>query len=250
MNVIIVDDEQGAADSLRLLLEESFPRLNVVAVLASIEETIAWHNTNLPPEIAFFDIQLSDGLSLELFSRINITYPVIFTTAFDRYAVDAFKVNSIAYLLKPVTGRDIHASLEKYEFLQMNMMHTEKAKTMLTMMSRGRYSNSFLVHYRNKLIPVTSADVAFIFTRHGLVQFCTQDNHHYPADKSLEELEGMLDPDQFFRANRQFIINRKYITEVEFYYNGRLLVNLRPRSNDKILISKARVPAFRKWLKT
>jgi two-component system response regulator LytT len=248
-DVIIVEDEPGAANSLRLLLKEISPHTNVVTILASIEQTVEWLSEHAPPDLAFFDIQLEDGLSFEIFKRAEVDFPVIFTTAFDQYAIEAFKVNSIDYLLKPIRDSDLLFSLKKYEHLHKKNIERTIMERILESVSSAHRTTSFLVHYKDKLIPVAASDIAFFYIDNGLVHGCTYANQTYPLENTLDELEDSLNKEQFFRANRQFIINKKAVKDVEFYFNGRLAINLQPPPGESVLISKARVPVFKEWMK-
>lgn len=246
--VIIVEDEPGAANNLQSLLHEVAPHIQVLAILASIEEVVEWLKSHVHPDLAFFDIQLEDGLSFEIFRRTEIRFPVIFTTAFDQYAITAFKVNSIDYLLKPIREEDILFSFQKYEQLNKSNVEKEIVSRILESLP-AKETTSFLVHYKDKLIPVSVAEFAFFCIEHGLVYGYTLKHQKYPLDYTLEELEEALSNTHFFRANRQYIINRKAIRDIEIYFNGRLLINLISSPPEPVLISKARVPVFKSWIK-
>lgn len=247
LRVIIVEDEGGAANDLRLVLKEISPSINVLATLGSIEQTVDWLAKNHPPNLGFFDIQLEDGLSFEIFQETTVNFPVIFTTAFDEYAIKAFKVNSIDYLLKPISEKAMRFSLHKYEKLNKGNLSMAVIDKILEAMP-GRQSATFLIHYKDKLLPVAAGDFAFFFIEGGLVHGCTLAGENYPVESTIEELELKLNPKQFFRANRQCIVNRSAIKEIEFYFNGRLLLKLSPPSKNPVLISKARVPIFKEWM--
>src|SRR5688572_29544658 len=248
IRVIIVEDEGGAANDLQLILKEITPSTNVLATLSSIEQTIDWLAKNHPPDLGFFDIQLEDGLSFEIFQEIEINFPVIFTTAYDEYAIKAFKVNSIDYLLKPIKEGEIKFSLQKYERFNKGNVSNTVIDKILAAIPDHQASSSFLVHYRDKLIPVPVRDFAFFFIENGLVHGCTIAQETYPMDGTIEEIESKLNPKQFFRANRQYLVNRSAIKEIEFYFNGRLLLKLSPPSKNSVLISKVRVPIFKEWI--
>jgi two-component system, LytTR family, response regulator LytT len=249
MKVIVVEDEAGAADNLLLLLKEIAPQTDVLATLASIEQTVEWLSDHAHPDLAFFDIQLEDGLSFEVFRQVEIDFPVIFTTAFDEYAIEAFKVNSVDYLLKPIKEHDLRFSLDKYKRLNKgNVSHALIRKIIDSMPGPGEGS-TFLIHYKDKLIPVADKDFAFFYIDNGLVHGCTHTHQTYPIEHTVEELEAKLNARQFFKANRQFIVNRAAVKEIEFYFNGRLLLRLSPPAKDAVLVSKARVPVFKEWMK-
>lgn len=248
LKVIIVEDELGAANNLVQLLSEIAPHVQVIQHLMSIEDTVQWLREHSSPELAFFDIQLEDGLSFEIFKRARVDFPVIFTTAFDQYAIDAFKVNSVDYLLKPIREEELKYSLSQFEKLQKPALPTELINSILNKMS-GQKATSFLVHYRDKLVPVLASDICCFYIEEGLVHGRSFTGDLYPIEHSLDELETMLDADQFFRANRQFIVNRTGIKDIDFYFNGRLSLNLVFQPKELVLISKARVPVFKAWMK-
>jgi two-component system LytT family response regulator len=249
IQVIIVEDEVGAANNLQLILKEITPVTNVRAVLPSIEQSIDWLSKNRPPDLAFFDIQLEDGLSFEIFKKVEVDFPVIFTTAFDEYAIKAFKVNSVDYLLKPIKEADIKFSLQKYEKFNKSNVTNGVIDKILDAIPRHDDTSSFLIHYKQKLLPVAIKDFAFFYIDGGLVHGCTLSNDVYPLDDTIEELELKLSPKYFFRANRQYIVNRAAIKEIEFYFNARLLLKLSPAAKNPVLISKVKVPVFKEWIK-
>lgn len=249
IRVIIVEDEIGAANNLQLLLTDVAPEVQLTKVLTSIEQTVDWLLKNPHPDLAFFDIQLEDGLSFEIFNRVQINFPVIFTTAFHQYAIDAFKVNSVDYLLKPIKDEELRFSLDKYKKLNNGNVSQELLAKILSSMPRSREAVTFLVHYKHKLIPIPEKDFAFFFIENGLVHGCTYSNQTYPIDHTVEQLEMELTATQFFKANRQYIVSRAAIKEIEFYFNSRLLLKLSPPAKDPILVSKARVPLFKEWMK-
>ena len=245
---IIVEDEKGAANNLRLLLAEIAPDIIILEVLPGIEQTVSWLSANPAPDLAFFDIQLQDGLSFEIFKQVDVDLPIIFTTAFDSYAIEAFKVNSIDYLLKPITGDALMFSLSKYrKSIRARVDWSIIDKIVNTI--RPQQSSSFLVHYKDKFIPIAEKDFAYFYIDNGLVHGCTSANQIYVMEQTVEELSLQLNDTQFFRANRQYIVNRLAIREAEFYFNGRLLLRLMPASREEVLISKIRVPVFKDWIK-
>lgn len=247
--VIIVEDEAGAADNLRLLLEEIAPHIRVIATLTSIEQTLAWLSANDHPDLGFFDIQLEDGLSFEVFKQTEIDFPVIFTTAFDEYAIEAFKVNSIDYLLKPIKEQDLRFSLEKYKKLTRSNVSNTLMHRIMDSLQGHRETSTFLIHYKDKLIPIADQDFAYFYIGNGLVHGCTHKHEVYAMEHTIEDLELKLNRRQFFRANRQFIVNRSAIKEIGFYFNGRLSLKLSPPAKDVVLISKARATEFKEWMK-
>jgi two-component system LytT family response regulator len=212
-------------------------------------QTVAWLSSNPTPDLAFFDIQLEDGLSFEIFKKVEIDFPIIFTTAFDSYAIEAFKVNSIDYLLKPIKEEDLKFSLDKYRNLNGSKVSRAVIDKIVDSMRARQGLSTFLIHYKDKLIPIAEKDFAYFYIDNGVVHGCTHSNQTYLMDQTVEELDRQLNDRQFFRANRQYIINRAAIKEAEFYFNGRLLLKLSPAAKDNVLISKVRVPVFKDWIK-
>lgn len=249
MRAIIVEDETLAAQNLKGILNE-IGTLDIIATLESVNETVAWFTLHNSPDILFLDIHLADGLAFNIFDRVTIDCPVIFTTAYDEYALKAFKVNSIDYLLKPIDINTVRKALEKYEKLTSPGRNRDiDLQNLLTYFKKNTtYRNNFLVSVRgDKLIPLNTDDIAYFFIDYGTVKSISFGNKTYNMDYTLDELENMLNPEIFFRANRQFIISRKAIKDIDLWFNNRLSVNLKSTVPEKILISKARVPEFRSW---
>ena len=249
LDLIIVEDELTAAENLRLMLKDIDAEINILAILPSIEKSLEWLSFNKHPDLAFFDIQLEDGVSFEIFKKAEVDFPVIFTTAFDEYAIEAFKVNSIDYLLKPINEENLIFSLKKYEKLNKRNVDNEMADKILGSILSEQKATTFLIHLKDKLIPVSAKDVAYFYIQEGLVRGRTHQNQLYPIDHTLDELEESLETNQFFRANRQYIVNRKAILEMEFFFNGRLSLKIAPPTPETVLISKARVPVFKSWMR-
>ncbi|GAB3954532.1 LytTR family DNA-binding domain-containing protein [Spirosoma harenae] len=262
MRVLIIEDEQVAASHITALLQEIEPSIALLGVIDSVEDGLAqW--PNLPkPDLIFSDIQLADGLSFSLLERVAVPCPIVFTTAYDEYAIRAFKLNSIDYLLKPIDRESLEASLSK--FRSLNRPATDELmQQMQTLLSRHAfqsqtYRQTFLVQFRDKLIPIKVTDIAYFSIDGGVVAatlFAQSTDRRtldygisYPIDLTMEELDAQLDPHQFFRANRQFIVARNGIQEAELYFNGRLQLKLQPTANGPVLISKDRVTLFKKWM--
>jgi two-component system response regulator LytT len=248
--VIIVEDEANAAKNLKYLLEENAPDVEVMATLASIEQTLDWLRENPPPSLGFFDIQLEDGLSFEIFKSVNIDFPVIFTTAFNDYAIEAFKVNSIDYLLKPIFEADLQFGLEKFRRLARPKPDHDLLHKVMNTLSRQQETSTLLVHFRDKIIPVPVGDFSFFFIRNNLVHGCTHTNQIHILDFTFEALEQKLPRRQFIRANRQYIVGRAAVLEMELFFNGRLSLKLSPATGEPVLISKARVSLFKQWMES
>ena len=254
LRVVLIEDEATTARNLAYLLQNIDAGIHIVTTLESVQESVAWLNDNFSAyDLIFSDIRLTDGLSFEIFKKVDLNAPVIFVTAYDHYAIEAFKNNGIDYILKPFDGQEIQAALTKFHKLTAlgkTESETTKISMLLKLMSQTAktYKKSFLIPYRNKLIPVESNQIAWFYTINDIVYAQTFDAQQYIIEETLEELEKQLDPDLFFRANRQYIVNRKAILEVEFYFNGRLLIQLTPNPTDQVLVSKARSSNFKSWM--
>lgn len=249
MRAIIVEDETLAAQNLKGILYK-IGSIDIIATLESVNETVAWFTLNDSPDILFIDIHLADGSAFEIFDRVKIVCPVIFTTAYDEYALKAFKVNSIDYLLKPIDINSVIKALEKYRRLTGGSgdKGTDLQNLLTYFKKNVVYKNNFLVPVKgDKLIPLNTDDIAYIFIDYGTVKAISYDDKTYIMDNTLDELEGMINPDMFFRANRQFIISRKAIKDIDLWFNSRLSVNLKVPVPERILVSKARVPEFKSW---
>jgi len=248
MRAIMIEDEMLVVNHLQTLLNK-IGEIQVIAVLDSITATVEWFQTNPQPDLVFMDIHLADGSAFKIFEYINITSPIIFTTAYDEYAIKAFKVNSIDYLLKPITLVSLEKAMEKLKRLTGTPTVSSEIHELIASLSKNKkYKTHFLMPVKgSKLVPLLAKDIAFIFIEDGLVKAKTNDGKSYNFEDTLDELSGKLNPADFFRANRQFIISRNSIKEVDFYFNNRLSVNLKVPVSEKILISKVRVADFRAW---
>jgi two-component system response regulator LytT len=262
MRVLLLEDERTAANHLAALLRELEPSLTIVAVIDSVEEGRARWSQLPTPDLILSDIQLADGLSFSLLEQVSVPCPIIFTTAYDEYAIRAFKHNSIDYLLKPIEREALEASLQKYRSLA-RPASDELVRQMQEMLSKHAfmpptYRTSFLIQFRDKLLPIKVTDIAYFSIEGGVVSATIYnkvlDNRasdraiSYPIEQKLEDLDSQLDPRQFFRANRQFIVARNSICEAELYFNGRLQLKLKPAPNQQVLISKDRANLFKKWM--
>jgi len=248
MRAIIIEDEMLAARNLQAILNE-LGNVQVIAVLDSITETVEWFSCNPQPDLMFLDIHLADGSAFEIFDRTEIRCPVIFTTAYDEYALKAFKVNSIDYLLKPIDIVAVQRALKKLQGLTVtDKMQDAVNQLMASFRTTSTWKTHFLVPAKgDKLIPVQASDIAFLYIDNGLVKAVTFDEKTFRFEHTLDELAEMLDPNIFFRANRQFIISRKAIKDIDLWFNNRLSVNLKIPVPEKILISKARISEFKNW---
>lgn len=250
MKVVIIEDETAAAVNLKSILSRVSSDVEVAAVLESIAESVEWFGSHAQPDLVLMDIHLADGESFRIFERATVTAPVVFTTAYDRYALDAFKVNSVDYLLKPIKEEEVLRALEKLR--------------RFSQLERGRYSERvgrmaeranerqqvFLVHVRDKFIPLRCEQIAYCYTSDERVTAATFDGGTYPLDKPLDALQAVLPAGDFFRANRQFIVARQAVAEIAVWFGNRLSLRLSVATPERIIVSKARVPEFKRWLTT
>ena len=248
MNALIIEDEELAARNLTNILKE-IGNIKTIAILESIADTVEWFEVNDLPDLVFMDIHLADGSAFEIFKMIRIDCPIIFTTAYDEYALQAFKVNSIDYLLKPIALADLKKALDKREIVSGNNPKSTDLSKLLSMIKPSvEYKTHFLVSQKaDKLIPLKTGEIAFIYIETGIVKAIDYKGKSFVIENTLDELAAMLDPKQFFRANRQFIISRNAIKDIDLWFNSRLSVNLIVQIPEKILISKVRISVFKDW---
>lgn len=245
---LIIEDEQIAVQNLRRRLAEVSADIEVVAVLQSIEESVEYFSEQPMPDICFMDIHLADGLAFRIFDKVTVDCPIIFTTAYDQYALDAFKVNSIDYLLKPIDKDDLQRALTKAERL---VGHADDGRLDKLLEAFGRqyriYKSYFLIPVRDKLVPLQVDDIACFYLENKLSRALTYEGDAYAIDKPLDILTEQLDPDRFFRANRQYLISRRAVKEILVWPLGKLAVTLRVKTPERIILSKARTREFKEW---
>lgn len=248
MKALIIEDETAAARNLAAILRQAAPGMEITATLESVEESVEWLRSNPQPDLLFMDIHLADGDSFRIFDAVEITAPVIFTTAYDQYALEAFKVNSIDYLLKPLNAADVERALAKLRRLT-SVERSDYGSRVRTLAARQR-EEVFLVHVRDKIIPLQRDRIAFCYTSNEKVTAYGFDGAAYPLDKTLEALQTLLPEADFFRANRQFIVARRAVKEIAVWFGSRLCLHLALETPERIIISKARVPEFKAWLRS
>jgi two-component system LytT family response regulator len=249
MKAIIVEDEVFALQSLTNILNE-IGDIEIVAAFESMKETVEYFRHNNQPELLFLDIHLADGFAFEIFDKVKVDCPVIFVTAYDEYALKAFRVNSIDYLLKPLDIFEVKRALDKLKrFSRPSALVESDLRNLVSdFMKTSAYRSNFLIPVKgDKLYPLKAGDIAFLYIDHGVVKVFTLDGNSFTMDHTLDELEGMLDPKNFFRANRQFIISAQAIKDIDFWFNYKLSLNLKVSVPEKIIVSKARVPDFKNW---
>ncbi|NNK19380.1 MAG: response regulator transcription factor [Maribacter sp.] len=251
MKIVIVEDEQAASENLTYLLKNLNPNIEVLTVLDSVRSSVAYFSSPTEAELVFMDIHLADGLSFEIFDQVKINKPVIFTTAYDQYALKAFKVNSIDYLLKPVDEDELAKALTQFE-VQSQLESTPKVQMEglldLIKANSKTYKTTYLVSLRDQLIPIKTSSFAYLYIDTGIVKGITKDNKSYTIDKKMEDIERELDPANFYRVNRQFIVQKDAIDNIKYYFNGKLILNVLPIFKEQIVVSKAKSAAFKKWI--
>lgn len=247
--VVIVEDETAAAVNLRSMLKAIVPDVEVLSVLESVEEAVEFFSGDVVADAVFMDIHLADGDSFRIFQQVDIHIPIIFTTAYDEYALEAFKVNSIDYLLKPFKEEDLQRALDKLDRLTGTERADNEQRVEKMVAEQTKDSlHTLLVRYKDKIIPVSMDDIAYFYTFSERVTLTTLDGTIYPVDKTLEMLGNQLDSVKFFRANRQFIVSRNAVKDIAVWFGSRLALNLTLETPERIIISKARVPEFKRWL--
>ena len=249
MKALIIEDEVLAAQSLQKLVKDVSPDTEVIGVLQSIEESVAWFNENAMPDLVFMDIHLADGSAFAIFERTQITCPIIFTTAYDEYALKAFEVSSIDYLLKPINRNDLTRAMTKFNALVGQKANNHEAIDALLQQigMQKHYKTCFLVPQRDKLIPLPTSNIAYIYIDDKLVKTITLDGNVYYMSQTLDEIMSQLNPNDFFRANRQFIVSRKAIKDMTIWFGNKLSLNLLVKVPEDIIISKAKVAEFKTW---
>lgn len=250
MKVLIVEDESMAAKRLTNLLLKLEPDIEILDQLDSVKTAVKWLSNN-QADLLFFDIQLADGLSFEILNQVNIQTPIIFTTAFDEYAIKAFKVNSIDYLLKPIDPVELKHALEKFhqnfkqpETQQPNMAMLEQAMKMLT----KQYKERFVVKIGEHIHTIPVSDTAYFFSQDKATFLVTQEKKRYIIDYTLEEVEGLIDPQDFFRINRKYLVSMRAVKDIVSYTNSRLRIILHQSDEMDAIVSRERVQDFKKWL--
>jgi DNA-binding LytR/AlgR family response regulator len=249
MKTIIIEDELLAAKNLTSILNE-IGGVDILAYLESITESVEWLESNAHPDLIFMDIHLADGSSFEIFDKVIVRCPVIFTTAYDEYAIKAFKVNSIDYLLKPIDLQAVKKALIKYQSLTSASNMTLEIKKMLSQLhSEHNYKTNLLLFAKgDKLVPLPVEEIAYIFIDNGIVKAVDFEEKPFVIDQTLDDIATELNPSNFYRANRQFIVARKAVKDMDLWFNSRLAVNLKVKTSERIIISKLRSSKFKEWL--
>lgn len=250
MKVVIIEDEPLTAEDLADTLVQLDASITVAAILPSVQNAVAYFKKHTDADLVFSDIQLGDGLSFEIFREVAIGAPVVFCTAYDEYALEAFKANGIDYVLKPFTAATIQNTLKKYKQLQQNLSKQEARYQHLLEHFESKFSHSrgsILVYQRDKIIPLAVSDIAVCFVENQITKVICFDQRVFVVNHTMDELERLLGS-QFFRANRQHIINRKAVKEASQFFGRKLHVALLVPFQEDVIVSKAKSPVFLNWL--
>ncbi len=249
IRTLIIEDEIPAAMRLQKLLEEVEPEIRVEASLESVTASLRWFSEHPQPDLLMLDIQLADGLSFDIFREITVDSFVIFTTAYDEYAIKAFELNSVDYLLKPVDREKLKRSVEKLKKIRGNH-HGIDIGAIVEAMDRGRktYKERFVINMGSRIKSVEAGQIAYFYTLEKNTFLCTGQDRHYPVDLSLDRLEELLDPSEFFRISRQYMVSFRSIEKIRILSRSRVAIHTRPATSEPLLVSTARTHSFRQWL--
>lgn len=254
MKIIIIEDEPFAQQELIRLLKKTGKEFELMGTLDSVEDSIAWFGKNIHPDLVFLDIQLADGLSFDIFSKIELKSAVIFTTAYDEFAIRAFELNSIDYLLKPIKPEALENALMKFEKMKRELsagkagFNEEQLQSVINLMSSKNYKTRMVIRLGDQIKSIDMKEVAYFRADDNVVFVHANDGSKFIVDHTLEQLEGLLDPQSFFRMNRTFIAAFSSIKKASKYFNSRLLVELEPPAEEQILVSRARAKDFLEWM--
>jgi len=255
MKILIVEDEDLAVKKLQKTLKSVAPDADVTGITDSIKSTVEWLHVNEQPDLILMDIELADGQSFEIFNLIQVKSPVVFTTSYDEYALKAFKVNSIDYLLKPVQKEDLEKSIHKFRSLALKQMEQNDGVNMDNIIKQlqqklqpKEYRKRFLVKNGQKLVSIEVNDIRYFFSDGRLNFFKTADNKKFVVDYTMDELEDMLDPEKYFRISRSFYVSINSIEKIDDYFGNRLILQLKPAVDKEALVSREKVTDFKKWM--
>ena len=250
MNCLVVEDEKVAADRLTGLIKKCDPSIDITGIVQSVKNVVQWLNTHQAPDLIFMDIQLADGLSFEIFEQTIVKTPVIFTTAYDEYALKAFKVNSIDYLLKPVDLKELKNAIDKYK---ENNLHKEIPAQIFDSIMHSltkKYKNKFVIKVGEHIKVFTTEDIQCFYCMEKYTFLQNNSGRDYAIDYSLDQLEDLLDPVRFFRINRSFIVSSSSISDIINFSNSRLQVKLNSNKSNDLIVSREKVQDFKKWLES
>jgi DNA-binding LytR/AlgR family response regulator len=249
MRVLIIEDETAASENLIAMLQEIDSEIEVLQVLESVQQTVRWLSSHPAPDLIFMDIHLSDGSAFTLFQEMEVTVPIVFTTAYDQYALDAFTVNSVDYLLKPIKTSELTRALDKFKrWTQSDVMDYLQRMMKMRPAGSGNYTTSLLVPVKDKLVPVSMDDVACIYSTDRKTQIYLKSGQMMLYSRSLDSIAGGLDPSKFFRANKQYIVARDCVKEIVVWFDSRLLVSMPIELPEPLFVSKNKAAEFKNWM--
>lgn len=247
MNCLIIEDEAPAARRLEKMLQAIDPNLEILGVLDSVESALTWFDTNAAPDLLLLDVQLSDGISFEILQKRSISSSIIFTTAYDEYALKAFKENSIDYLLKPIVQTELERAIAKFK--QQQTPSSSQLETLLSTLAPKTFKNRFLLKKGESLIPIQVDDIAFFHAQAKHVVLVAHNKEQFIVDDTLDALEQQLNPKDFFRANRSYLVSAKAVKELRPSFNGKMKLFLEPKApDDEVMVSRDKAPELRQWL--
>lgn len=248
MKVVIIEDEHYAAEKLIQLLNKTAPEIEILQVLESVEDSINWFSSNVSPDLIFMDIQLDDGISFEIFDAVEIDTPIIFTTAFNEYAIRAFKVNSVDYLLKPIEEQALETAFHKFKSIHSEKQEfSEKVSKVIEQIST-KYKSRFFLKVGSRFQSIQVSEICSFFVEERSTFLKTMSGKTYDLDFSLEQLQKRIDPTIFFRVNRNYLVNINCIAEIISYSTNRLKLNLKSNSENGIIVSRDKVSEFKHWM--
>ncbi len=250
MKALLIEDEKFAVQQVRSLLNEADPEIVIIDVLDSIESSLEWFKDHDQPDLVFMDVHLADGSCFEIFNHIKISCPVVFITAYDQYALEAFRVNGLDYLLKPLKMKDLERSLERYyEIRSQNTLPLDYNRIASEILQQsGQKQKRLLIRYGQKITIIDISDIAYFYAESKGTFICTFNKRHYPADQNLEQLQQILPLSEFFRVNRKVIVNIRAISSMTTYSRSRIKLHLDPPYDQNVIVSTERTPGFKSWL--
>ncbi|MEM9327689.1 MAG: LytTR family DNA-binding domain-containing protein [Bacteroidota bacterium] len=250
MQALIVEDERLSAERLKHMIAKVDPQMEIVGILDSVKSSKEWLRDNSPPDVLFLDIQLNDGTGFDLLNVAEVNVPVIFTTAYDNYAIKAFKFNSIDYLLKPIEESELEASIKKLKKSEPggDLTSPEQDFGHLQKIITGDFKQRFLVKLGDQYQSVLIPEIAYFQYNDGMCYVVVKEGRKYPLDYTMDQLEGLLNPLEFYRVNRQLLVSLAAIKEIHSYFNSRLLLRLAPDCDAEVIVSRDRVSDFKRWM--
>ena len=249
MDVLIIEDEFHAAERLKKLLKDLQPAIEVIDCIDSVEDAVTWFSNNKSPELVFMDIQLADGISFSIFELCKVKAPVIFTTAFDEYALKAFKVNSIDYLMKPIDEEELKASLEKFQHLESERKSFDWLSQIVQNAEEKKYfKERFLIKKKEMYHVLLAEEIAYFYSEDSLSFIIDKEGKSHIYDTSLNVIEKELNPEKFFRINRKQIVQIDAIMGIHSYFNNRIKLDMNPSKKEDFIVSREKVKTFKNWL--